>query len=194
VDRGGTVFKVLCYKSNVAGSIPACVNGIIYWHNPSDRTMALRSTPPLTEISTTSISWGKGGRCVRLTNLTPSCTVVMKSGKRNFLEPCGPVQACNGNCLFFSTFLLKTCAQDSHASQWLQYKFLSKKVVFIILVFFDNFIGFLCYTKISPNKFLTSLSKIMFCFAQSNISRIREILCLFWYVALYDVQKFAVES
>jgi len=29
--------------------------------------MALRSTQPLTEMSTRSISWGKGGRCIRLT-------------------------------------------------------------------------------------------------------------------------------
>jgi hypothetical protein len=37
---------------------------------------------------------GKGGRCVRLTTLPPSCAVVMKSGNLNFLEP---LQACNGN-------------------------------------------------------------------------------------------------
>jgi len=29
--------------------------------------MALGSTQPLTEMSTRGISWGKGGRCVRLT-------------------------------------------------------------------------------------------------------------------------------
>jgi len=39
----------------VAGSIPAGVNGIFHRHNPSDRTMALRSTQPLTEMSTRSI-------------------------------------------------------------------------------------------------------------------------------------------
>jgi len=39
---------------------------------------------------------GKGGRCVRLTPLPPSCATVMKSGNPNFLEPCGPLQACNG--------------------------------------------------------------------------------------------------
>jgi len=32
---------------------------------------------------------GKGGRCVRLTTLPPSCAVVMKSGNLNFLEPFG---------------------------------------------------------------------------------------------------------
>jgi len=42
---------------------------------------------------------GKGGRCVRLTTLPPSCAVVMKSGDLNFLEPSGPLQACNGTAL-----------------------------------------------------------------------------------------------
>ena len=31
--------------------------------------------------------------------LPPSCAVVTKSGKLNFLEPSGPVQACNGSAL-----------------------------------------------------------------------------------------------
>jgi len=34
-------------------------------------------------------------------NLPPSCAVVMKSGKLNFLEPSGPLQACNGTDLPF---------------------------------------------------------------------------------------------
>jgi hypothetical protein len=41
----------------------------------------------------------KGGRCVRLTTLPPSCAVVMKSGNLNFLEHSGPLQACNGTSL-----------------------------------------------------------------------------------------------
>jgi len=41
----------------------------------------------------------KGGRCVRLTTLPPSCAVVMKSGNLNFLEPSGPLQASNGSAL-----------------------------------------------------------------------------------------------
>ena len=51
---------------------------------------------------------GKGGRCLRLTTLPPSCAVVMKSGNLNFLEPSGPLQACNGTALPFysqSTFM-----------------------------------------------------------------------------------------
>jgi hypothetical protein len=61
--------------------------------------MALGSTQPLTEMSTRCISWGKGGRCVRLTILPPSCAVVMKSGNLNFLESSGPLQVCNGTAL-----------------------------------------------------------------------------------------------
>jgi len=38
----------------VAGSIPV---GIIHWHNPSGRTMALGLTQLLTEMSTSNISW-----------------------------------------------------------------------------------------------------------------------------------------
>ena len=57
--------------------------------------MALESTQSLTEMSTGVFPVGKGGPCVRLTNLPPSCAVVMKSGNLNFLEPSGPLQACN---------------------------------------------------------------------------------------------------
>ena len=60
--------------------------------------MALESTQPLTEMSTRS-KGVKGGRCVRLTTLPPSCAVVMLSGNLNFLEPSGPLQACNGTAL-----------------------------------------------------------------------------------------------
>ena len=42
---------------------------------------------------------GKGGWCVRLTTLPPSCAVVIKSGNLNFLEPSGSLQACNGTDL-----------------------------------------------------------------------------------------------
>jgi len=38
----------------------------------------------------------------RLKNLPPSCAVVMKSMNLNFLEPSGPLQACNGTDLYFS--------------------------------------------------------------------------------------------
>jgi hypothetical protein len=42
----------------VAGSIPDRTIGIFHWLNPSDRTLALGSSQPVTEMSTRSISWG----------------------------------------------------------------------------------------------------------------------------------------
>ena len=44
-------------------------------------------------------------------NLPPSCAVVTKSGNLNFLEPSGPVQACNGTALpsLSSQVLRSTC-------------------------------------------------------------------------------------
>jgi len=47
-----------CCATNrkVAESIPDGVIGIFHWHYPSNRTMALGSTQPLTEMSTRSIS------------------------------------------------------------------------------------------------------------------------------------------
>ena len=57
--------------------------------------MALGSTHPLTEMSIRCVSC----RCVRLTTLPPSWAFVMKSGNLNFLEPSGPLQACNGTAL-----------------------------------------------------------------------------------------------
>ena len=52
---------------------------------------------------------GKCGRCIRLKNLPPSSAVVMKSGNLNFLEPSGPLQACNGTDVnFFFTVLYYT--------------------------------------------------------------------------------------
>ena len=75
--------------------------------------MALGSTQPLTEMSTRCISWGNGGRCVKLTTLPPSCAVVMKSGNLNFLEPSGPLQAYNGTALPFLPFTMRLIVQWS---------------------------------------------------------------------------------
>jgi hypothetical protein len=58
--------------------------------------MALGSTQTLTEMRTGVFSGGKGGRCVRPTNLPPFCAVGMKSGNLNFEEPSGPLWATPG--------------------------------------------------------------------------------------------------
>jgi len=78
--------------------------------------MALGSTQPLTEMSTTSISWGQRRPVRKADNLPPSCAVVTKPGNRNFLVPSGPVQACNGTALpFYSTPLIIFCAKQHYS-------------------------------------------------------------------------------
>jgi len=88
-----------CCATNqkVAGSI-------FHWHKILPIALCLSL---LTEMSTRSISWGKGGRCVRLTTLPPSCAVVMKSGNLNLLEPSGPLQAYNGTAFTFTFRVLE---------------------------------------------------------------------------------------
>jgi hypothetical protein len=68
--------------------------------------VALGSTQPLTEMSTRSISLGKGGWCVRLTTLPPSSAVIMEFGNFNFPEPSGPLQACNGLLYLYLLYML----------------------------------------------------------------------------------------
>jgi hypothetical protein len=58
----------------VSGSFPDGITGIFHWHNPSDRTIALGSTHPLTQMSIRNISCvGKGSWCVGVTHLSHSC-------------------------------------------------------------------------------------------------------------------------
>ena len=45
-------------------------------------------------------------------NLPPSCAIVTKSGKLNFLEPSGPVQACNGTALPFYLGYNSSCEEQ----------------------------------------------------------------------------------
>jgi len=61
--------------------------------------MALGSTQPLTVITTRSISWGQRRPVRKADNLPSICVVVTNSGNLNFLEPSGPLRACNGTAL-----------------------------------------------------------------------------------------------
>jgi hypothetical protein len=79
-------------RRKIAGSIPDGVIGIFHWHNPSGRTMALRST---VSNRNEEFPGGKGGRYVGLTTLPPSCADCLEIWQP-LLEPYGPVQACNG--------------------------------------------------------------------------------------------------
>jgi len=83
-----------------AGSIPAGISGIFI----DIKSFRSHYGPGVDSASNRNeyqeyFLGGKGGRCVRLTTLPPPCAVVTKSGNLNFLEPSGPVQACNGTDL-----------------------------------------------------------------------------------------------
>jgi len=71
-----------------------CHSNFSLTYNPSSRTVALESTQPLTEMSTRNTSWGvKGGRCVRLTTLPPSCADCLEIWEP---QPPGTLRACPG--------------------------------------------------------------------------------------------------
>jgi hypothetical protein len=72
--------------------IPDGVIGIFHRHNLSSRTMALGSTQSLTEMSTRNIFWSKGGRCIGLTTLPPSCVDYFKIWEP---QPPGTLRACS---------------------------------------------------------------------------------------------------
>ena len=88
-----------CCATNrkVAGSIPAGISGFFIDIN----SFRSHCGPGVDSASNRNeyqeyLLGGKGGRCVRLTTLPPSCAVVIKCRNLNFLEPSGQLRACNG--------------------------------------------------------------------------------------------------
>ena len=98
-----SAFKGLRWRATnrkVAGSIPAGVSGFFI----DIKSFRSHYGPGVDSVSNRNeyrehFLGVKAVRTVRLTTLPPSCAVVTKSGNLNFLEPSGPVQACNGTAL-----------------------------------------------------------------------------------------------
>ena len=61
---------------------------------------------------------GKDGRCVRLTTYHLHVPIVKKSGSLSLLQPCWPVQACNGTALPlpFTHFCKRLSQPHSHSA------------------------------------------------------------------------------
>jgi hypothetical protein len=76
--RGGAVVEALRYKPEGCG----IDSRWCYWNFSAAYTFRLHSGPGSTqlptEMSTRNISWGKGGQCVGLTTLPPSCADCLK--------------------------------------------------------------------------------------------------------------------
>jgi hypothetical protein len=95
--------KIICTCWKVAGSILDSVTGFFYWPNPSIRTMALRSTQALTEMSTRKLAGGKEQPTRNADNLIAICeATVWKIWESRRLTPLWASTACyRDNLPFF---------------------------------------------------------------------------------------------
>ena len=88
-----------CCATNrkVDGSIPAGVSGF----SIDIKSFRSHYVPGVDSASNRNEyqEYFLGVKVRKVDNLPPSCAVVTKSGNLNFLEPSGPVQACNGSAL-----------------------------------------------------------------------------------------------
>jgi hypothetical protein len=88
-------------RRKVAVSIPDCVSGILHWHDPSGRTMALESTQPLTELTNMDIPWGYRWPLCRADNLTTfMCWFSWNVGDSTYWNPQVLSRAVMGFALF----------------------------------------------------------------------------------------------
>ena len=74
--------------------------------NPSDRTMALGSTQPLTEMSARNISGGKGGQCVMLTTYHYPVPLSPNLGTLTSWNPLGHSRPVTGLYLLITWLLI----------------------------------------------------------------------------------------
>jgi hypothetical protein len=98
--RGGVVVKALRYKPAGRGFDSRWCQ----WNFSVTQSFRSHYDPEIDSASNRNeyqvyFLGVKGGRSVRLTTLPPSCAVIMKSGNLNFLEPSGPLEACNWTAL-----------------------------------------------------------------------------------------------
>jgi hypothetical protein len=88
--------------------------------------MVLGSTQPLTETSTRNISWGKGGRCLRVTTLPTPCADCLEIWVP---QPPGTLRACQGLSKPVMELLYLTHFCWGHAvMQWLRHCATNRKV------------------------------------------------------------------
>ena len=75
----------------------------------------------------------------RADNLPPSCAVVMKSGNFKFLEPSGPLHACNGTDLPFIIYISLSIFLNLSITHYLISSWNAKKYNNLLSVTIDHF-------------------------------------------------------
>jgi len=119
-QRWRSWFRHWATSRKVAGSIPDGIIGIFHWHNPSGRTMALGLTQPLTEMSTRNLSWAiKAAGAYGWQPYHLHVPTVMKPGNVSLLEPSGPVQACTGIALPFTSVQVQVFSALCSLTCWI---------------------------------------------------------------------------
>jgi len=97
--------EALRYKPEGHGFDSQRCHWNFYWRNLSGPTRALRSTQPLTEMSTRNFLEGRGGRCAGLTTLPPSCADCLEIWEPQYP---GTLRACPGlqwGCFTLTSFV-----------------------------------------------------------------------------------------
>jgi len=120
-----------------------------HWHNPSGCTVALGLTQSLTEMSTRNISRGKGGRCVRLTTLPPSCTDCLEMWKPQLP---GTLRACNAislPLLFYSKLLKDFLSESLHYENLIWEPISAANLHLSTLCHWSNLLGSCCSALLS---------------------------------------------
>ena len=114
----------------------------------------------------------EGEMVVRLTTLPPSCAVVVKSGNLNFLEPTGPLQACNGTALPLPLFCFPHIYHSPHHELFIFYA--HELVCFVMYCYKTKYWIYMCKSISCPT-----------CRLRSNVSLVgvnqgwHSVLCIF---------------
>ena len=104
---------VLCYKSEGCWFDPSWCQWIFHWH----KILPIALWPLIDSKRVPGLfTESKGGRCVRLTTLPTCCVVLTKSANLKFLEPSGPLRACNGTDLPITGLCVRVCVGQRQIS------------------------------------------------------------------------------